>query len=160
MQWWWSFYWYEHSHSGSCFSRVTLLSCLQWHPPPRRCCDTHSTLAAQSRRTQFSVSSIQLKCFTIFPFYLAFVIGFPVSQFSWQQKEGGNDSKYLIKIKCYDLISAESILPPLMRPLKGFLSPWPSQIMALWFLLLIQRALEIPGIMISKNIKSFSVQTA
>lgn len=74
---------------------------------------THRALAAQSKRTQFSVSSIQLKCFTIFPFYLAFVIGFPVSQFSWQQREGENDSKYLIKIKCYDLISAERILTPL-----------------------------------------------
>lgn len=72
---------------------------------------THGEFAAQSKRTPFSISSIQLKCFTIFPFYLAFVIGFPVSQYSWQQRGGsGNDSKYLIKIKCYDLISAEKIV--------------------------------------------------
>lgn len=81
-------------------------SCLQWPPSAAV---THREVAVQSR-TQFSVSSIQLKCFTIFPFYLAFVIGFPVSQFSWQQREGENDSKYLIKIKCYDLISTERIL--------------------------------------------------
>lgn len=76
---------------------------------PRSVAVTHGAFAAPSR-TPFSVSSIQLKCFTIFPFYLAFVIGFPVSQFSWQQREGENDGKYLIKIKCYDLISAERIL--------------------------------------------------
>lgn len=77
---------------------------------PRSAAMTHGAFAAQSRRTPFSISSIQLKCFTIFLFYLVFVIGFPVSQFSWQQRGGGNDSKYLIKIKCYDLISAERIL--------------------------------------------------
>lgn len=70
----------------------------------------HRACAAPNR-TQFSVSSIQLKCFTIFPFYLAFVIEFPVSQFSCQQREGENDGKYLIKIKChYDLISAQRTL--------------------------------------------------
>lgn len=71
---------------------------------------SYGMFAAQNRRTRFSGFSIQFKCFTIFPFYLAFVIGFPVLQFSWQQREGENDSKYLIKIKCYDLISAERIL--------------------------------------------------
>ena len=91
-------------------------------PGPHSAAVTHGVFAAQSR-TQFSISSIQLKCFTIFPFYLAFVIGFPVSQFSWQQREGGNDSKYLIKIKCYDLISAGRILSLLDEAFERVPSP-------------------------------------
>lgn len=66
---------------------------------PRSAAVTRGVFAMQSGRTPFSVTLIQLKHFTIFPFDLAFVIGFPVSQFSWQQREGGNDSKYLIKNK-------------------------------------------------------------
>lgn len=77
---------------------------------PLCCCDTWSICSTERENTIQRLLHIQLKCFTIFPFYLAFVIGFPVSQFSWQQREGENDSKYLIKIKCYDLIFAERIL--------------------------------------------------
>lgn len=111
---------------------------------PHSAAVTHGVFAAQSR-TWFSISSIQLKCFTIFPFYLAFVIGFPVSQFSWQQREGGNDSKYLIKIKCYDLISAGRILSLLYEAFERVLSPWPSQTVALRFLLGIRRVSQILG---------------
>lgn len=119
---------------------------------PHSAAVTHGMFAAQSR-TQFSITSIQLKCFTIFPFYLAFVIGFPVSQFSWQQREGENDSKYLIKIKCYDLISAGRILLLLYEAFERIPSPWPSQTVALRFLLGIERVSQILGVLRSEKSK-------
>lgn len=87
-------------------------SCLQW---PLLCYDTRSICSTEQENTiQHLLHSIKMFSYLSFLSRLcnwipSFSIFMAAKGWGWGMG-GGNDSKYLIKIKCYDLISAERIL--------------------------------------------------